>query len=90
MALKRHWERCRDDYRVVSERVKVISLTADPTVVCQPPCASLAAIVPTVVNQAAYESKLQPICLPMKPNSSQLLVDESPTHLSLPAACINN
>lgn len=60
------------------------------SVVCQSPLASMAAIVPTVVNQAAYESKLQSICLLMKPNSSQLSGVESMTHLSLPAACINS
>lgn len=55
-------------------------------VVCQPPVAPLAAIVPTVVNQTAYESKLQSICLLMKPNSSQLSVDES-TATSVASSC---
>lgn len=43
------------------------------SVVCQPPLAPLAAIVPTAVNHAAYESKQQSIALLMNLNSSQLL-----------------
>lgn len=42
------------------------------SVVCQPPLAPLAAIVPTAVNHAAYESEEQSIALLMNPNSSQL------------------
>lgn len=43
------------------------------SVVCQPLLAPLAAIVPTAVNHAAYESEQQSIALLMNPNSSQLL-----------------
>lgn len=42
-------------------------------VVCQPPLAPLAAIVPTAVNHAVYESEEQSIARLMNPNSSQLL-----------------
>lgn len=41
-------------------------------VVCQPPLAPLAAIVPIVVNHALYESEEQSIARLMNPNSSQL------------------
>lgn len=41
-------------------------------VVCQPPLAPLAAIVPTAVNHALYESEEQSIARLMNPNSSQL------------------
>lgn len=82
VAVKRHWQRHRDDCRVASQRAKVISLTARPnSVVCQPPLAPLAAIVPTAVNHAAYESEQQSIAPLMNPNSSQLLSAGTHCHI---------
>lgn len=76
VAVKRHWERHGDvgwlqggfaESRGNFPRRQLNS------VVCQPPLALLAAIVPTAVNHAAYESEPQSIALLMNPNSSQSL-----------------
>lgn len=76
VAVKRQWERHRDvgwllggfaESRGNFPRCQLNS------VVCQPPLAPLAAIVPTAVNHTAYESEPQSIALLMKPNSSQSL-----------------
>lgn len=76
VAVKRHWERHRDVGWLpggFAESQGNFPRRHLNSVVCQPPLALLAAIVPTAVNHAAYESKPQSIALLMKVNSSQSL-----------------
>lgn len=76
VAVKRHWERHRDVGWLLggfAESGGNFPRCHLYSVVCQPPLALLAAIVPTAVNHAAYESEQQSIALLMNLNSSQSL-----------------
>lgn len=76
VAVKRRWERHGDAGWLLggfAESWGNFPRRQPNSVVCQPPLAPLAAIVPTAVNHVAYESEPQSIALLMKPNSSQSL-----------------
>lgn len=76
MAVKRHWERHGNVGWLpfgFAERRGNFPCRQLNSVVCQPPLALLAAIVPTAVNHEDYESEPQSIAPLVNPNSSQRL-----------------
>lgn len=84
VAVKRHWERHKDVGWLpggFAECWGNFPRRQLNSVVCQPPLAPLAAIVPTAVNHAAYESELQSIAPLMNPNSSQPFSVEMHWHI---------
>lgn len=76
MAVKRHWERHGNvgwlPFGFAESRGNFPCRQLN-SVVCQPPLALLAAIVPTAVNHEDYESEPQSIAPLVNPNSSQRL-----------------